>query len=106
MPGGKVERGETIREAARRELREETGIRLHAKCFRWLGAVEVPSSRRPGPLGVAVYLVHTTAQPDERRCEPGMRPRWHDLGDLCDEAKHGRFARAAQLARWRLTMIG
>jgi 8-oxo-dGTP pyrophosphatase MutT (NUDIX family) len=103
MPGGKVERSDrTIRDAARRELFEETGIRLHAKCFEWLGAVEVPSSRREQPRGVAVYLVSVPAKPDERRCEPGMRPRWHELDDLCDVAKHGRFARAAMLARWRL----
>jgi 8-oxo-dGTP pyrophosphatase MutT (NUDIX family) len=106
MPGGKVERGERIRDAARRELIEETGIRLHTKCFRWLGAVEVPSSRREQPLGVAVYLVYTTSHPDNRRCESGMRPRWHELDDLCDVAKHGRFARAAMLARWRLAAIG
>jgi 8-oxo-dGTP pyrophosphatase MutT (NUDIX family) len=106
MPGGHVERSDrTIRGAARREFGEEAGIWLDAKCFQWLGAVEIeqPNGAR---FGVAVYIVHTTSRPDERRCEPGMRPRWHGLDDLCDVAKHGRFARAAMLARWRLAAIG
>jgi 8-oxo-dGTP pyrophosphatase MutT (NUDIX family) len=106
MPGGKVERSDrTIREAARRELLEETGIRLHSGWFEWLGAVEIEQPDG-ACFGVAVYLASVPMQPDERRCEPGMRPRWHDLDDLCDVAKHGRFARAAMLARWRLAAIG
>lgn len=100
MPGGKVEHGESPLAAARRELFEETGIRLAPRRFRLLCAVEVESivdsSTR---LIVEVYLVTTTARPDLARAEAGMNPRMHPLDDLCDAARHGRFAGPASAAR-------
>ncbi len=39
VPGGKVEWGETMREAARREAREETGLEVDIGDIVWVGEV-------------------------------------------------------------------
>ncbi|HEX6221608.1 MAG TPA: NUDIX hydrolase [Acidimicrobiia bacterium] len=39
VPGGKVEYGETMREAARREVAEETGIEVEVGDVVWVGEV-------------------------------------------------------------------
>lgn len=98
MPGGKVKRGEPVRAAAVRELAEESGIRLSVARVIYLGTVENESSRG-GTITVAVYLAPLGLEPNIDLAEPGLEPRWHPLDDLCDEQRHGRFARPAKLAR-------
>lgn len=98
MPGGKVKRREPPRRAAVRELAEEAGIGLEPAQVIYLGAVENDSSRG-GTIIVAVYLAPRDLWPNIAMAEPGLIPRWHELDDLCDEDRHGRFARPAKLAR-------
>jgi 8-oxo-dGTP pyrophosphatase MutT (NUDIX family) len=102
MPGGRVER-ETPRNAAVREACEETGIRLRPRELRWLGALEVASSRG-WTLAVGVYWVSAPFdyEPGPGMGEPAMKPRWHDWADLADAAKHGRFAGPAMFSRVRM----
>lgn len=58
--GGHVERGEDVRSAALREIREETG--LEVKSLRLRGVVNIC----PGPSGAGVLLFVFTAQALER----------------------------------------
>jgi ADP-ribose pyrophosphatase YjhB (NUDIX family) len=62
LPGGGVERGETLREAAIREAREETGCRVEAE--RLLGMY---STRHQGMTNhVAVYVCRPLSPPRPR----------------------------------------
>lgn len=80
VPGGKVERGETLVEAVVRELREETG--LEGLCGRLLGWAE-----RIGPDEHHVILdfevtVVDTAEPVAG--DDAAEVRWVDLLDVAD----------------------
>lgn len=100
MPGGKVERDETPRMAAVRELREETGAVVRARDLVWLGAIE-ETSRSGGTVIVGAFwaLAPCVYEPTWSLGEPGCSPRWHEWADLADESKFGRFARVAMFTR-------
>jgi ADP-ribose pyrophosphatase YjhB (NUDIX family)/deoxycytidylate deaminase len=103
MPGGKLENGESARDAAVRELREETGLVARPKNLGWCGAVHV-ESRNGGLLTVAVFwtLAPNLYVPGPGMGEPGLDPHWHDWADLADASKHGRFAGPAMLSRTKM----
>ena len=48
LPGGKIEAGERPVEAAARELREETGIRMDVSSLAELGTWVAPAANEPG----------------------------------------------------------
>lgn len=63
VPGGKIEYGETIREALLREFREETGLELHD--LRWgpvQEAVESPEFHRPAHMLLLNFLARSGSE--------------------------------------------
>ena len=80
-PGGHVEPGETAAQAAVREVREESGIRVEAADLRDLGLVTFRFPARPDwDLSVAVFTAERfsgeAAESDE------IAPRWYRVSAL------------------------
>lgn len=104
LPGGKVEPGEDLRQAAVRETLEETGVRLPASSLRPLFTGEVGNDREHDH---AIYAVTTfacewnAAWPMPRQVEEGLLPRWVDLETLARTCARPGYDHRV-IAAWRL----
>jgi 8-oxo-dGTP diphosphatase len=80
-PGGKVEPGESLAEAASRELQEETGILAQPRHLKEMGAVlfEFPS-RSEWDMHATVFVGRRWSGEPTASCE--IDPEWFDVGRL------------------------
>ena len=96
VPGGRLERGETVEDAAVRELLEETGLKV--RVIRELGVVEQPSWRVPGfrDENHFVHAVPTTPTREEwDHADGAIHCRWIPLAATTSVfAEHGVFLQA------------
>jgi ADP-ribose pyrophosphatase YjhB (NUDIX family) len=79
LPGGKLERGESARQAAARELGEETGIVVGAELL-------VALAERIEARGGVTLLPFALVDPPRRRRPAELPCRWLALGEL---SRHG-----------------
>jgi 8-oxo-dGTP pyrophosphatase MutT (NUDIX family) len=79
--GGKVEPGETLREAVLREVREETGLRLFAPALREAGTVTFVFPFEPR-FDHHVHLFVTSVWEGEPRETAEMAPAWFPLDEI------------------------
>ncbi len=94
FPGGRVEPGEGIEDAAVRETEEEVGIDLRASAAR-LGALdEIPAIGRGRAVGLSIqpWVWALRADPGPLRFSAEVASaRWVRLGDLLDPARRAPF---------------
>jgi 8-oxo-dGTP diphosphatase len=99
LPGGFVEKGERVQEAARRELCEETGLRLSD--LELLGVYDTPGR---DPRGQTVSIVYIARLEDEQPVLGGddaSDARWFPIHSLPDLAFDHDLILADAIARLR-----
>jgi ADP-ribose pyrophosphatase YjhB (NUDIX family) len=102
LPGGKQIAGETIRETALRELREETG--LEAELLGLLDVVDVFHRATGGAPAMHYLLVEFAARVTGGTLQAGddaADVAWHALSSLPDLGLSGEALRVIELARNR-----
>jgi 8-oxo-dGTP diphosphatase len=85
LPGGRLEPGETLREAIVREVREETGIEIDIDGL--IGVAEWISRDDDGTLSYHYVILDFTARPrsrDIRRGDDAAEVRWVPVAELPD----------------------
>ncbi len=109
LPGGFVDQAETLETAARRELAEETGVRV-AK-MEQLHSFGDPGRDPRGPTISVVFLARATSPiKDPKGGDDAAEARWHSLDRLpplaFDHAKILAFARGRLRQRRRSVRRG
>jgi ADP-ribose pyrophosphatase YjhB (NUDIX family) len=88
LPGGKVEDGETLEAAQRRELEEETGMRTLAAAHAYHGPTCVPVGN---DRGREVHLFRVEAFGEPREVEEGCPVAWMTPEEFLDKTAFREF---------------
>ncbi|MEU3546294.1 NUDIX hydrolase [Streptomyces longwoodensis] len=82
LPGGHVDEGETSRDAAARELLEETGVRVNAEDLKPIGVFDQPGRDPRGRYVTVAYLARVPADTQVSAGDDARTTRWWPAGVL------------------------
>ena len=101
LPGGFVEEGERVAQAARRELREETGLRPGD--LELLGVYDTPGRDPRGQTVSIVYIARLDSEQPVIGADDASDARWFPVDSLPDLAFDHDLILADAIARVRET---
>ena len=81
LPGGFVDVGETVEQAAVRELREETGVAVEADDLRLAGVYSQPGRDPRGWTVSVLFRVDAGERPDARHGDDAAAVEWVSVQD-------------------------
>jgi 8-oxo-dGTP diphosphatase len=87
LPGGKVDRGETAREAAHRELKEETGVKLPT--LNPVGFYDRPDRDPRGRFVSVAFSAVLMSAPEAIAGDDAAEVSWQPIRKLADHASDG-----------------
>jgi 8-oxo-dGTP diphosphatase len=82
LPGGFVEEGEQVAEAAPRELAEETGMRLDSGALELLGVYDTPGRDPRGWTVSVVYIARVPGESTVAGADDAGDARWFSVEEL------------------------
>jgi 8-oxo-dGTP diphosphatase len=82
LPGGFVEQGEQVAEAAPRELAEETGLRVDAVALELLGIYDTPGRDPRGWTVSVVYIARVPGESAVAGADDAGDARWFAVEEL------------------------
>lgn len=91
LPGGFVEEPESLEQAARRELREETGVALQSVHREQLGAYGDPRRDPRGRIVSVAYLVVDADFPDPQAGSDASDAQWYPVAELLGRPRRLAF---------------
>jgi 8-oxo-dGTP diphosphatase len=87
LPGGKVDRGETSREAAHRELKEETGVTVPN--LNPVGVYDRPDRDPRGRFVSVAFSAVLMSAPEAIAGDDAVEVSWQPIRKLADHASDG-----------------
>lgn len=82
LPGGFVENHERMREAALRELKEETNIDLHSPDIRFVGYFDAPERDPRGRAISFAFSAHIEKEAEVKAGDDAGDAQWFNLDEL------------------------
>jgi len=108
IPKGHIEPGETAKQAAEREIMEETGLR-HVTVLNWLGKINFRYRRQQSLvlMSTQIYLVRADLDTDDHQKEKWMNDiGWFSLHDALEKIEYDDIGKLMLLGMKKIRQIG